>query len=203
MLKLSLIIGICFITSSLSAQMDSDYFKCHSVLKELITSFDSLILEPKEFTIQYEKVQKEFGDCIKKYKVPDFKARTIKNDSISLSSFENKVVVINFWNVDCPPCLVELPILNKIAGDFQKTEVIFISISNNYLRENVKKFVSNLITIENATEISNLFGVLSYPQKLVLRKNHFVQHLFFGINTKNIEGFENEIKIAIDRAMSE
>ncbi|MCY7292137.1 MAG: TlpA family protein disulfide reductase [Ferruginibacter sp.] len=172
-------------------------------MKELITSSDSLMLEPSDFTIQFEKAQKEFEVCIKKYRVPNFKAKTINNDSMSLSSFEDKVIVINFWSSNCPPCLVELPILNKIAVDFKKKEVIFISLNKDGVGKNMKKYVSDLVTIENATEIFDLYGVVGYPQTLVLRKNQFVQHLFFGINTKNIEGFENEIVIEINKALYE
>lgn len=203
MLKLILFIGGYFITIPLSAQADSGYFSCHSIVKELIKKFELSELEQEDFRIKYDMAQKECEDCIKKYRVPDFKAKTINNDSISLSSFENKVIVINFWSLNCPPCLVEIPVLDKLSKEYSNKNIIFISLTLSVVGDRMKKYISNFATVENAKTIFDLYGVVGYPQTLVLRKNHFLQHRFMGIDTNNIDGFKNEIKIQIDKALTE
>lgn len=203
MLKLFLIIIIIFITTPISAQVDNGYFNCHSSLKNLAKNFDSSELSPEEFEIKYIQVQKECEVCIKKYKVPDFRAKASNNDSVVLSSFEKKVVVINFWAANCPPCLVEIPILNKLSTYYKDKNIIFISLTMNKVSEKMKKYISNFTIIENAITIFDSYGVIGYPQTLVLKKNHFLQHIFMGIDTNNINGFENEIKREIETALSE
>src|SRR6186713_1068544 len=39
---------------------------------------------------------------------PDFKAKTISGDSISLNKLKGKIVVVNFWFDGCPPCIAEM-----------------------------------------------------------------------------------------------
>ena len=46
-----------------------------------------------------------------------------------LSEVRGQVVVLNLWDADCPPCVHELPLLNRIAKDHSQASVIGISLS--------------------------------------------------------------------------
>jgi cytochrome c biogenesis protein CcmG, thiol:disulfide interchange protein DsbE len=47
----------------------------------------------------------------------DFVLQTFDGEEISLSDFEGKNVVINFWSSWCPPCRDEAPMLNAFHED--------------------------------------------------------------------------------------
>jgi thiol-disulfide isomerase/thioredoxin len=44
----------------------------------------------------------------------DMTLRDLKGREITLAAQRGKVVILNFWKIDCPPCSVEKPILEKI-----------------------------------------------------------------------------------------
>ena len=44
----------------------------------------------------------------------DMTLRDLKGREITLAEQRGKVVILNFWKIDCPPCSVEKPILEKI-----------------------------------------------------------------------------------------
>ncbi len=64
------------------------------------------------------KEQKEIN-TFKDFKVKDFGGNEVDSSIFA----DNKVTVINFWSTTCPPCIEELPILEKISVDMKDKEV--------------------------------------------------------------------------------
>lgn len=46
---------------------------------------------------------------------------------IRLSDFSGKLVVLNFWRSDCPPCVAETPVLSAFAKAYPEVRVIGIA----------------------------------------------------------------------------
>ena len=63
--------------------------------------------------------------------VPDFSAVDMNGKTYSLSSLKGKIVVINFWFVECKPCLIEMPDLNEIVEKYKSEEVVFLAFALN------------------------------------------------------------------------
>jgi len=57
----------------------------------------------------------------------EFSVKDMDGKSFELSELKGKVVVINFWFVNCKPCVDEMPGLNKIVEKFKNNQnVIFL-----------------------------------------------------------------------------
>jgi len=60
---------------------------------------------------------------------PGFSATAISRDTITLSDFRGRYVVIDVWATWCVPCKTESPNFERIAEQYTRPEVAFISIS--------------------------------------------------------------------------
>ncbi|WP_055445349.1 TlpA family protein disulfide reductase [Lacinutrix himadriensis] len=95
----------------------------------------------------------------------------IEGNTVDFKDFKGKVVLINFWATWCPPCIAEMPSLQKLQSDY-KDKVVFLFVSNEkkekidaFLSKN--KYLFNVFTpLENPSE----FEVSSIPRTLLINK---------------------------------
>jgi thiol-disulfide isomerase/thioredoxin len=103
----------------------------------------------------------------------------LKDENGNVFNFEStkgKVVLVNFWATWCPPCIAEMPSLQKLYNDYNdKIEFVFVSnekinIINSYLTKNDYTFKAYK-PIDN----SNFFEVSSIPRTFLIdKKGHIV-----------------------------
>ena len=64
---------------------------------------------------------------------PEVEGSDIAGGTVSLASLQGKVVLIDFWATNCPPCLEEMPNLKQIYTDFHDDgfEILGISLDED------------------------------------------------------------------------
>ncbi|WP_411767958.1 TlpA family protein disulfide reductase [Winogradskyella sp. A3E31] len=86
---------------------------------------------------------------------------------------KEKVVLINFWATWCPPCIVEMPSMQKLYDTYQD-KIVFLFVTNDDF-DLVKKFnQKNDYTFKvyrPKTDSSHLFDVKSIPRTFVIDKS--------------------------------
>lgn len=60
---------------------------------------------------------------------PDFTLRDLDGQSVSLSQFRGKAVLLDFWASWCGPCIGDLPYLRKIKKETAGQPVVFVNLS--------------------------------------------------------------------------
>jgi thiol-disulfide isomerase/thioredoxin len=56
---------------------------------------------------------------------------------VSLDSFKGKVVVLNFWATWCPPCVAEMPALDRLQSEMGGKDFTVVAVSTD--RQGIKK----------------------------------------------------------------
>jgi peroxiredoxin len=62
-------------------------------------------------------------------KAKDFAVTLLDGSSFTLSAQTGKVVLIDFWDVYCPPCRKEMPNLKELFKDFKSKDLEIVGIS--------------------------------------------------------------------------
>ncbi|WP_299885031.1 peroxiredoxin [uncultured Lacinutrix sp.] len=124
-------------------------------------------------------------------KALDFLVTDMNGNNIKLSRLKGKVVVLNFWFTKCPPCIQEMPSLNKLIEEFKGKNVEFIAITFNK-KEIVKQFLETqpfkYTIAPNANGVVNSYGVNSFPTSIVInQKGEIVlKELGYRTNIKSV-----------------
>lgn len=104
----------------------------------------------------------------------------INNNKHTLESLKGQVIVINFWFINCKPCVAEIPDLNEIKNEFKNQPVSFFAISydsakalNKFLETNDFKFT----IIPKGSAIIKQFGIPYYPYNVIIDKKGQVEYI--------------------------
>ena len=93
-----------------------------------------------------------------------------------LSSFNDKPLLVNFWATWCPPCVAELPSLQKLYDKY-KDDAYFVFISNESV-EIVDRFMAdNEYSIPcyfGDDDASTLFVASVIPTTYLINKGHLI-----------------------------
>lgn len=54
---------------------------------------------------------------------------TMTGERTSLSEFEGKTIFINFWATWCPPCIAEMPNIQRLYDDVENEDIVFVMAS--------------------------------------------------------------------------
>ena len=74
----------------------------------------------------------ESQKCMIGKEIPAFEVLTIDGERIKSSQLKNKITIINFWFMSCPPCIAELDGLNQVVREFEgNTNIEFLAFSTD------------------------------------------------------------------------
>lgn len=107
-------------------------------------------------------------------KIKSFNATDIEGKDLKLSDLTGKVVVLNFWFIGCPPCIREIPELNKLTEKYAgNPNVVFIAVALNK-KKVIEKFIKTkpfyYRIIDGGQAIADEYSIDLYPTNIVLDK---------------------------------
>ena len=126
-----------------------------------------------------------------------------EGEIIELSDQRGKVVFINFWATWCPPCIAEMPTINKLYSGFENNEKIMflmVDVDNDPVKS--QKFMDkrkfNLPVYTPASPIPSSYMSGAIPTTLVLNKYGKVVFKHEGMGDFTNEEFKTFITELIE-----
>jgi thiol-disulfide isomerase/thioredoxin len=85
--------------------------------------------------------------------------QTPDGKSVDTKEWRGKVLVVNFWASWCPPCVEEMPTLDKLQAEFKTQNVLFVGIgidSPSNIRQFLEKTPVSYPIVIGGLEGSNI-----------------------------------------------
>ena len=98
---------------------------------------------------------------------PDFSLKDVNGDTVTLSQFRGRIVVVDFWATWCPPCRMSIPELTELQKEFGNQGLVIIGISLDdpkqasdlFLKAFMEKFKMNYRVLRyDMAVMKNYFG---------------------------------------------
>jgi peroxiredoxin len=128
---------------------------------------------------------------------PNLTLKTLAGAEIQLETLKGKTVVLNFWATWCPPCVAEMPDLQKLSVDLADQNTVVIGISGEP-EDTLKRFVdSNGITfhIVSGSGLPSPFdNIRAIPTTFIIDPQGIIQERHLGSRSYN------QFRSAIDKA---
>ncbi|MFW9914492.1 MAG: TlpA family protein disulfide reductase [Candidatus Thorarchaeota archaeon] len=139
---------------------------------------------------------------------PDFTLRNIRtNAQISLSSFQGRVVMLDFWATWCQPCAITIPVLQEVEAAYgSEFQLISIGITNE-ADQTILDFISErgmtwTVVKDGADDpTANAYGVSSIPAFFLIDKTGDIRQTHQGA-TITADGLKAEISALLEEDVS-
>ena len=123
-------------------------------------------------------------------RAPNFSITTDQGKQITPTAFGGNLLVLNFWETACVPCVKELPSLSSFARAFRLQGVVVVAVSGDEDPEKYRRFLSDhhvvLETYRDPSRgISKSFGTYMFPETYILQHGRIVRKVVGGIDWRN------------------
>ena len=120
---------------------------------------------------------------------PDFSLYDLDENNVSVSTWDGKIVLLNFWAAWCPPCRREIPAFSEVREVFYDDdfEVVGIAIDE---KDKVVEFLNSipnvqypqLIGYNDALKVASAFGNRSggLPYSVLVDKQGIIRYIKAG-----------------------
>lgn len=117
-------------------------------------------------------------------------------ETVSLSQYRGKTVVLNFWASWCSYCAAEWPSLEQLQQKIPNLVVVAVAFDSepaDYRQYIVDYRLHNMTVLLDPTDKSNLaFGTTRPPETYIIDKNGIIRRKFIGAqdwNTPEIQTY--------------
>jgi peroxiredoxin len=152
----------------------------------------------------YQDYIKQMSGKFKQNAAPDIDINQLDGKVIKLSEYQGKTVLLNFWFINCPPCLTEIASLNELQRNYKNKDVVVISVSLDDVER--LKYVVDAKGIEyivgaNGKAQSSTYGVTVFPTSFLIDKKGIVQEVFVGASDWDATYTYTEIKPFLEKLL--
>jgi peroxiredoxin len=111
----------------------------------------------------------------RKTAAPDFILKNHAGKQFALKELRGKVVFLNFWATWCPPCIEEMPAIEKLHRDLEKEGLVILAVNFQESPERVRDFfrehnLTFTALLDRDGKVFELYQAWALPVSIVINK---------------------------------
>ena len=119
-------------------------------------------------------------------RAPEFRLLSLNGTPISLSAYRGKVVMVHFWATWCPPCIEELPTLERLYSNYfgKDLEILAVSVDEGgagavgqFMQKN--RFALPVL-LNSDQSVARQYGTFKFPETYLIDRDGIVRKKVIG-----------------------
>jgi TonB family protein len=104
----------------------------------------------------------------------DFALNDLDGNKVELQKLRGKVVLLNFWDSRCSPCVAALPDVEKLSKEFKDKGLVTLGVDGENAQD-ARKFVKNkgysfATLIDEGREVSRKYEISEMPHFIIINR---------------------------------
>jgi thiol-disulfide isomerase/thioredoxin len=135
-------------------------------------------------------------------RAPDFALESLNGETVHLSDFRDKVVLLNFWATWCTPCKIMTPWFVEMQNQYgpQGLQIVGVALDEDATKVGIGESADELrvnysVLIGNGKVASAYGGLPMLPTSFIVGRNGRIIDTIIGLKSKS--ELEDEIKKAL------
>ncbi|MGB5251430.1 MAG: TlpA disulfide reductase family protein [Sedimenticolaceae bacterium] len=116
---------------------------------------------------------------------PALRLQSLRGDTVDLINLRRKVVLINYWTTWCPPCVEEIPSLQRLHTQLQADGLEILAVDVGESAQTLESFLRDKpirfpVLLDSDGDALRDWGIYAFPTTLVLDRRHRIRYAVFG-----------------------
>ncbi|KPJ95104.1 MAG: hypothetical protein AMJ55_04780 [Gammaproteobacteria bacterium SG8_15] len=117
---------------------------------------------------------------------PPLRLPAMDGTTIDLKQFDNQVVLVNFWATWCPPCVHEMPSMQRLSEKLTGDPFVILGVNIAEDHATVENFLQSKINVDfpilmdTAGNSLRQWNVMAFPTSFVIDKQGKIRYALFG-----------------------
>ena len=129
-------------------------------------------------------IQEETAESEEEILATDFEVTLVSGDTVKLSDFRGKKVLLNFWATWCGPCVQEMPAFQQLTEEYPD-DFVMLAVNCGDAAQDVESFVEENgytfnIALDETMEVSSLYPTSSIPLPIIVAEEGYITYASSG-----------------------
>jgi len=119
-------------------------------------------------------------------RAPEFQLPSLDGRTVNLSSYRGKVVMVHFWATWCPPCVEEIPTLERLYRAYfgKDIEILAVSVDEGgagavgqFMQKNR---LALPVLLNTDQSVARAYGTFKFPETYLVDREGIVRRKIIG-----------------------
>ncbi|MEG0258867.1 MAG: TlpA disulfide reductase family protein [Lysinibacillus sp.] len=178
---IGMVISVCLIVYLIVITITTNF-----IIKDDLEEYPSGLIKDQTNGSKEDQIKKSISDNsnygLKKNDVaPDFKLKNLSGETVQLSDYRGKTILLNFWASWCSPCIKEMPYMQKYYEQYgNQSDIEIIAVNMTKVErggtEKIESFIEEhkltfpVLLDDKAGTIMDLYKVRAFPTTYIINK---------------------------------
>ena len=118
-------------------------------------------------------------------RAPEVRLQSVDGKTMSLADYRGKVVLVHFWATWCPPCVEEIPTLERFYQQVFGSDIEVLAVSVDDSADVLKTFLDRNkvhfpVLLDPGKKTAGSYGTMKFPETYVVGRDGMVRYKVIG-----------------------